>query len=88
MSKAVLVMDMPDGCSECGFCGCDGDRCFILNEEIPEQTYIDGEKREDCPLRKMPKRKNSVDEEHVDCYTHYQVRGWNACIDAIEGRWE
>lgn len=79
MSKAVLVMDMPESCDMCDltdmangkmYCGVPG--CGELTKD-----YISC--RPDwCPLRPMPEKKQNA------C-THGFAGGWNACIDAIEG---
>lgn len=101
MSKAILITDMPESCDMCDFtdmvnakmyCGVPG--CGELAED-----YIIC--RPDwCPLVPMPEKRdyNSAMEEAIkeECfdtedsqdYTFLagKVSGWNACIDAIEGR--
>lgn len=54
MRKTILVTELPEGCTECSFCRSDGDLCFLLNEDIPERTYIAADRLEDCPLRELP----------------------------------
>ena len=84
MSKAILVMDMPESCRNCNlrvigsynFCtGADGrkiDQMKIINNDI---------KPEWCPLRELP-QKYTV---HCTDTTHHRhvKQGWNYCIDEI-----
>lgn len=80
MSKAILVMDMPESCDMCNFtdmvngkmyCGVPG--CGELTED-----YISC--RPDwCPLCPMPEKLIPDSEEKGKGW----VDGWNACIDAI-----
>ena len=84
MSKAVLVMDMPEICGCCkmyrGNYLTGGDCiCRITGKEVELNT-----KPDDCPLRPMPEKKQ---EEVPVAYTHFgaYIDGWNACIDAIGG---
>lgn len=48
MSKAVLVMDIPDSCASCEIClgpgfSCDGYVCCIPDEDGNERTHPDGD---------------------------------------------
>ena len=90
MAKAVLVMDMPEGCHNCP---------LIL--KIPQKNGLalclgrqEGSERQDyehestweanfCPLRKLPEKEHGDNEydEYLDGYD----AGWNACLDAIIG---
>lgn len=80
MKKAVLVMNMPEGCQECGFCRCDGDMCLLLNEDIPEKMYLDGERLSSCPLRELPEYMKG---EPKKDYNKMYKAGYNACLDNI-----
>ena len=87
MSKAVLVMDMPEQvCYKCSLCyevlpvG-DYYMCTALGKEIP-----DGEKPDWCPLRELPEKKETW--TTLECHsngrwTEGMKAGWNACLDAI-----
>ncbi len=84
--KAVLVMEMPENCLECP-CGDEcGDRCQAADREVGnfEDGCIDGQygKPEWCPLVMMPER---ADHPHY-CDNGRFDKGWNDCLDAIEGR--
>ena len=77
MSKAVLVMNMPENCQECpmkhdDYCEADAEKRNAYFHEIPDW----------CPLVPLPEKKPeylSVNSEKGYC------DGWNACIDAITG---
>lgn len=84
MSKAILVIDMPESCRECDsyvigsvvFCGING-------EKIEQEVMNGNKKSEKCPLRNMPEKKKLG--HFISCKEDMKVIGWNACIDAIEG---
>ena len=80
MSKAVLVIDTPNNCSECPCC--DGIECGNKYK-----GYVDGHLEWNsgrpswCPLRPLPiKYGADIDEPYA--------LGYNACIDAITGETE
>lgn len=81
MSKAVLVMDMPEQvCQKCTLCyeteNDDEYLCCATGKLVP-----DGEKPDWCPLRELPEK--SAHPEHCD--NGRFDAGWNGCLDAIEG---
>lgn len=81
--KALLVMDMPENCEECPFCGF-GDytcRAFeILGKNythvVPEDGVADW-----CPLKPIPEKKIKC--EFTSCSKKCCEHGWNACIDKV-----
>lgn len=82
MSKAVLVMDMPNNCIDCPchFAGmstvvCGVNKKKLLTDDI--ETY----KPDWCPLRELPKKKedNANNSESFACFK----LGYNACIDEL-----
>lgn len=83
MSRAVLIMDMPESCDMCDFtdmvngkmyCGVPG--CGELAED-----YISC--RPDwCPLHQVPEER---EENHTGTYEDNFNEGCNTCIDAIGG---
>ena len=88
MSKAVLVIDMPECCPDCP--------CSFFERDNPELNLICGATGEDannagkpdwCPLRELPEKKESdpVMDHDID---FGMAEGWNACIDAITGERE
>lgn len=58
MSKSVLVIDTPESCSKCHFCGKDNmtyrDYCLITSDVIPTL-----DKSDLCPLRELPRKRNT-----------------------------
>lgn len=80
MSKAILVMDMPDSCDVCAFTD-------MVNSKIFCGAPGGGELADDyiacrpdwCPLHEMPERA-----KHPDyCDNGRYDKGWNACLDEI-----
>lgn len=97
MSKAVLVMDMPENCLECPLCyKADklslGDfkyqilyRCRMEPDDI-EEVYLEDiihKKPDWCPLKPMPEKIHN--DNGYDEYSDGYDAGWNSCIDAIGG---
>ena len=86
MSKAVLVMDMPDSCPDCP--------CSFFERSNPKLNLICGATGEDannvdkpdwCPLRELPKKMPTylcINDEKGYC------EGYNDCIDTITGESE
>lgn len=89
MSKAILIMDMPDSCDKCLLFGnhysdlC----CRVLNNRGINYPYPDNFRQEWCPLRNVVEKKERdiVKEDYNGGYSHGIVHGWNACIDEILG---
>lgn len=92
MSKAVLVMNMPENCGSCMF----PIRCMDeLNCEPMLKDYENGlteidpiiededEKPDWCPLRPLPEKKEEAKEPLATRY--YRAEGWNDCLDEITG---
>ena len=88
MSKAVLVMDMPEKCSKCmflyEFSGIKN--CSLMNvmhggASRLSQSNFTKYRHEKCPLHTVPEKK---DEKSASTMTDLGWIGvWNACIDAI-----
>ena len=87
MSKAVLVMNMPESCDMCDFvddmqpprygertlyCGVPG-----IGEDVTD--YIEC-RPEFCPLRELPERKKLT---YTDLDADNKASGWNDCLDKI-----
>ena len=88
MSKAVLVIDMPESCSKCKFLyefqGIK--KCQLMNvlnggaSRLSQNSFTIS-RHENCPLVPMPKQKPvRAMGEWLDFNC-----GWNAAIDAIGG---
>lgn len=87
MSKAILIMDMPEYCTECPLL--DGnDECILQDEDSNAFADTFNQLREGCPLRELPERKETICYENDDwrtLITKTMNKGWNACLKAIEG---
>lgn len=86
MSKAILVVEMPNSCSECPlFCAHYSDmHCKGLNNRGINYPYPDNFRQEWCPLREFPKRDDNDGLYQLE-YTQGYMSGWNACLDEILG---
>ena len=90
MSKAVLILDMPDNCSKCQFSyefqGIK--KCQLMNilykgaSMLSQNSFI-ARRHEKCPLRPMPEKKETS--KYMNEKEKGYCDGWNACMDAIGG---
>lgn len=85
MSKAVLVMDMPEQvCQKCTLCyeteNDDEYLCCATGKLLP-----DGEKPDWCPLRELPERIPELKSGYEDLSTSIRRVGFNDCLDDILG---
>ena len=79
MSKAILLIDMPDNCSKCSLVN--KHVCFITDKFIA--NYYGMPFRPNwCPLVKLPERSNTGKSDYYQ-WGDYED-GWNACIDELE----
>ena len=79
MSKAVLVIDMPETCEECVLNSNNHGRpdyCKILIKPV---NYI--ERRKDCPLMPAPEEQEVWYDDSVSDWD----RGYNSCLREIMG---
>jgi hypothetical protein len=90
MSKAVLVMDMPESCSKCKFMYefQETKKCQLMNvlnngaSKLSQSTFT--EKRHDwCPLRELPEKIPELKSGYEDLSTSIRRVGFNACLDEI-----
>ena len=87
MSKAILVMDMPDSCLGCNFLYCDAENNSESCQAREKSRIVDLENEDKpdwCPLREMPEKKKTSGTES-ETERIYMNCGWNDCIDAIGG---
>lgn len=85
MSKAVLVIDMPESCRECPFFGSrySDMACRAMNNKSIDYPYPKEFRQDWCPLKDLPKE-NVYEEYYLEWSRGYQS-GWNDCINAIAG---
>lgn len=78
MSKAILVVDMPESCDMCSFYE-DDDYCGVpgCGEYIGDYIAC---RPNFCPLREVPQKKNT---QYSPGRNPYITEGWNSCIDEI-----
>ena len=87
MSKAILVIDMPDSCMGCNFLYCDAENNSESCQAREKSRIVDlknDDKPDWCPLREMPEKKKTIGTES-ETERIYMNCGWNDCIDAIGG---
>lgn len=90
--KAILVIDMPVVCGECDYCLISNDGsvyCSLTQCFCSKDLVKDKEKELWCPLKPMPsKRKSMVEWVDANVKTHDITeydKGWNDCIEFLEG---
>ena len=100
MSKAILVMDMPESCAKCPLFGdhYSDMSCHGLNNRGIDYPYPENFRQKWCPLKPMPEKTkvpafddsikaNNKNAEEVGMYMYDRgiYRGHNLCIDRILG---
>ena len=75
MSKAILVMDMPDNCFKCKLQD-------WANCRIAKKCHTGDSRPDWCPLRELPKKKPTIGKES-DSDILCMNAGYNACIDEL-----
>ena len=83
MSKAILVMDMPECCNQCELCWCQDGEYFCIPDDFKHYLDIKATERPDwCPLKEMPQKK--ICKYHIDeKYMRGVKDGYNTCIEEI-----
>ena len=89
MSKGIIVVNMPEKCDNCkmGFVNeyYDQFECYF---KPGEEIKSDQGKPDWCPIKEIPVRLEELKCPHS--MSDYQrkgfSRGWNACLDEIEGK--
>lgn len=87
MSKAILVIDMPQTCKECKIMFEDHYSywCPWLYARTDVYNYVrDNTKADWCPLKELPEHELVW---HDDDGSNYE-RGFNACLDMILDNYE
>lgn len=84
MSKAVLVMNMPECCADCP--------CSFFERDNPILNLICGVTQEDaynvgkpdwCPLRELPEKIPESKSGYEKVTTSVKRIGWNNCLDTM-----
>ena len=86
MTKGIIVLDeIPEKCNQCNFWFAKATvpveyRCMGLQREITENE-LTKKKPDWCPIKQMPEKIEVLKYPHSMKFS----RGWNACLDEIEG---
>ena len=85
MSKAILVLDMPNSCDKCPcFCGHYSDMCCMaLNNRTINYPYPKDFRQRWCPLKELPDETHN--DEYMDEYCDGYDNGWNSLRKKILG---
>lgn len=93
MRMAVMAVEMPRCCAECGFAEIAEDRqgvkCMACAGESPyiEDADISAERASICPLREMPQKvTEEIMGEGLGPEQRAYYRGWNDCVAEIGGQ--
>ena len=83
MSKSILVIDTPTRCGECRFARFYNtilSRDLIMCTAVKNDLFVwRDDKPKWCPLRPLPNKWHD---------TSFIAKGYNACLDEIEGETE
>ena len=83
MAKGIIVMDIPEKCEYCElakYVTCNDRFCMPMQKYVYiEQMY---RKPDWCPIKKIPEKIEVLKYPHSMKFS----RGWNACLNEIEGK--
>ena len=88
MSKAYLIMDMPNSCDECRLARLVGrSEVMCAIDKMATRKYEDAckDRPDCCPLRELPQKYDEKDYTPIkdERYENGYEDGYNACIDEI-----
>lgn len=85
MKKGIIVIeDIPVICAECNFANLTQDKkCFRC--DVNGKIVYSG-KPDWCPIKSIPERKMCSKSICIATEEYNLRKGWNACIDEIEGK--
>lgn len=65
MTKGIIVIDMPESCSECpSFCGFYSDmNCRAMNNRTINYPYPDSFRQSWCPIESLPEKIDKIVEQ-------------------------
>lgn len=90
MSKAVLVMDMPESCRKCNLSYMIPLGTRLICHATAKVIRTTHDKPDWCPLRELPEKMEVCGTYNSEYYAKggkmpsYKT-GWNACLDEILG---
>lgn len=90
MAKGMIVVDIPESCNQCQFHypardmhtgkymgSCRLVACMAIRDKNGKPEW--------CPIKPMPEKKMCSMSICIATEEYHQRKGWNACIDKIEG---
>ena len=84
MTKAVLVMDMPENCADCQLADDDPSGLYCpLADDYYDGTDSTEDKASWCPLRELPEKIPELKHGYESVEKSILRKGWNACLDEI-----
>lgn len=92
MSKAILVLDIPNSCDKCPLCFDSYGQCDLCaatgkldkcGDMIYEEVIKNGNKPNWCPLKELPDETHN--DEYMDEYCDGYDDGWNSLRKKILG---
>ena len=80
MSKAILVIGMPNACIECPFYDTETVPSCLANMNFKGRTIVlnKTEIQHFCPLKPLPRKMNAREKDNMIVSI-----GWNLCLDEI-----
>lgn len=85
MAKGIIVVDdIPVICAECNFAHLTQNKQYFHCDAKNKTVY--NAKPDWCPIKLIPAKKMCTKSICIASEEYYQRKGWNACIDEIEGR--
>ena len=90
MSKAILVIDMPNNCRECPVCASYQESAFSIREywcsPMDNRDAEPESKPKWCPLKPLPEKYEIDKSKCSDPFYEFEFEyGYNQCIDEILG---
>lgn len=86
MSKAILVVDMPNCCNECPICASYAESAWSPREywcTVSDNTDVDPyDKPKWCPLKPAPKKDEVY---YLHEWSAGYKTGWNDCVNYLVG---
>lgn len=85
MAKGIIVVDdIPVICAECNFANLTQNKKYFRCDVNGKIAY--NAKPDWCPIHEIPKRKPTYMSMCINSKECYENRGYNSCLDEIEGR--
>lgn len=81
--KAIFVLDeMPEQCDDCCFCQGGDFLSYLCGLTGKEFDFINGERKDFCPLKPLPQRKKVGEIEKIDDFMESDIQTINEKVTA------